>query len=484
MSDDQHGSTGRRADRAGAAAPGRRGIVRRRRVDALVLLGLLLPATVAAAFAITRADDAPPSADAPPTPSRLTDASLICAAAPSSTAGDVVLSRVPQMEGGDVEVRVAEGDAIELRGRGTADVQSGELTAVASDGDVVVTGEDRAAPGLVAGRTGAARAAAECRAPTFDEWYVGLGAAARQSSTIELANPDDGPAVVEIALYGRHGLIENERDLRGIRVPGHGVKRLDLSLVAPRRGTLAAHVIVVRGRVATTVRHTYDPLGRGMPRIDFLPAQAEPATENLLLGVPADGDGEVHLFNPGEDEVRATVRVVSDSAIFTPAGLEDVAVPAGEVRQVMLSDVLTRQAADGALGLQVVSAQPLVASVRLLGDDLGLIAPSTAISEGEPATAVVPEGPKTLVLAGATRSGTVRVTAIDADGKRLLDEQRVEVGADRGHGLELPGRAVLVIVQARNTPVAGTVMLTGDRVGVLRLWAAEVDADVPVVRPE
>ena len=162
---------------------------------------------------------------------------------------------------------------------------------------------------------------------------------------------------------------------------------------------------VVRGRVATTVRHTYDPLGRGMPRIDFLPAQAEPATENLLLGVPADGTGEVHLFNPGEDEVRATVRVVSDSAIFTPAGLEDVVVPAGEVRQVMLSEVLTRQAADGALGLQVVSAQPLVASVRLLGDDLGLIAPSTAIGDGEPVTSVVPEGPKTL---GAGGSGAVR----------------------------------------------------------------------------
>ena len=232
------------------------------------------------------------------------------------------------------------------------------------------------------------------------------------------------------------------------------------------------------------MRHTYDPLGRGMPRIDFLPAQAEPATENLLLGVPADATGEVHLFNPGEDEVRATVRVVSDSAMFTPAGLEDVVIPGRGGPPGAAVPGADQQAADGALGLQVVSAQPLVASVRVLGDDLGLIAPSTAISAGEPVTSVVPEGPKTLVLAGATRSGTVRVTAIDARGKRLLDEQRVEVGADRGHGLELPGRAVLVIVQARNTPIAGTVMLTGNRVGVLRLWPAEVDADVPVVRPE
>lgn len=483
MSDDQQGS-GRRADRAGTAAPGRRGIVRRGKIDALVVLALLLPTTVAAAFAVTRADDPAALPDAPPKASRLTDASLVCAAAPSSTAGAVVLSRVPKMEGGDVDLRVSRRDTIELRGRGDVAVESGRLTTVDVDGDVAVTGKDGAAPGLVAGRTGAARAAAECRAPTFDEWYVGIGAAARQSSTIELANPDAGPAIVEIALYGRHGPIEEERDLRGIRVPGHEVTRLDLSRVAPKRGTLAAHVTVVRGRVATTVRHTYDPLGRGQPRIDFLPAQAQPATENLLLGVPADGAGEVHLFNPGEDEARATVRVVSGSAIFTPAGLEDVVVPAGEVRQVMLSDVLTRQAAEGALGVQVVSARPLVASVRLLDDDLGLIAPSTAIDDEMPVTSIVPEGPKSLVLAGATRSGTVRVTAIDADGNRLLDEKRVEVGADRGHSLKVPAGAVLVIVEARNTPIAGTVMLTGDRVGVLRLWSAEVDADVPVVRPE
>jgi len=482
MSDDQQG-TGRRADRTGATAPGRRGIVRRHKVDALVVLGMVLPAAVAAAFAVIDGDDPAPWPSAPPSAAGLTNASVVCAAASSSTAGDVVVSHVPRMKGGKVTVRVAEGDAVDLAERSGVDVESGDVSTVATDGDVVVTGKDAAAPGLVAGRTGAARAAAECRAPTFDEWYVGIGAAAKQSSTIELTNPDSGPAVVEISLYGRHGVVE-EQDLHGIRVPGHQVMRLDLSEVTPRRGTLAAHLTVVRGRVATTVRHTYDPLGRGMPRIDFLPAQAEPATENLLLGVPADGVGEMHLFNPGEDEVRATVRVVSDKAIFTPTGLDDVVIPGGTVRQVSLSQVLTKAAAEGALGLQVVAAPPLVASVRLLGDDLGLVAPSTAVDEDVPTTSVVPEGPKTLVLAGATRAGVVRVTAIDASGRLLLDEERVEVGADRGHGLKLPDQAVLVTVDATNTPIAGTIMLTGDRVGVLRLRPAEVNAEVPVVRPE
>lgn len=482
MSDDQHAG-GRRADRAGAAAPGRRGTVQRRRVDGLVVLAVVLPAVVAAALTLTEGDDSRPWDDAPPSTARLTDASLVCAAAPSSTAGDVVLSRVPGMRGGDVTVRTAAGDAVRLSAENEIGVESGQLSPVATDGDVLVTGADAAAPGLVGGRTGPARAAAECRAPTFDEWYVGIGAAAKHSSTIELANPDDGPAVVEIALYGRHGLVA-EQELHGIRVAGHEIKRLDLSQVTPRRGTLAAHVTVVRGRVVSTVRHTYDPLGRGTPRIDFLPAQAEPATENLLLGVPADAAGEVHLFNPGEDEVRATVRVVSESAVFTPAGLDDVVVPGGRVRQVMLSQVLTKEAAEGAVGLEVVSGQPLVASVRVLGDDLGMVAPSTAVDADEPVTSVVPEGPKTLVLAAAERPGVVRVTATDSRGGLLLDEQRVEVGADRGHRLELPDEAVLVTVRSRNTSIAATTMLTGDRVGVLRLRPAEIDAAVPVVRPE
>ncbi|MEZ0579201.1 DUF5719 family protein [Nocardioides sp. MH1] len=489
MSDDQQtpptaaGGSGRRADRAGSIAPGRRGSAQRRRVDLVVVLGVLLPVVVAGSLALVRGEDSSPYADAPPSSAPLSDASVVCAAAGSTTAGDVVVTRVPDTRAGKVAVRVAQGGAADLAPRSPVDVRPDALTTIGTDGDVVVRGKDAAAPGLVAGRTGEARAAAECRAPAFDEWYVGIGAAAKQSSTIELANPDGGPAVVEIALYGRHGLVQ-EDELHGISVPGNQVVRLDLSKVAPRRGTLAAHLTVTRGRVVPTVRHTYDPLGRGTPRVDFLPAQAEPSGDNLLLGVPADGSGEINVFNPGASEVRATVRVVSDSSTFTPAGLDEVVVPAGTVRQVPLSQVLTKRARAGALGLEVVSATPVVASVRLLGDDLGLIAPVTAIDPGRPATTIVPLGPKSLVLGGATGAGTVRVTATDARGKVLLDGKRIEIGAERGAGLKLPDAAVAVTVEARNAAVAGTVVLTGDRIGVLRVRPAEVDAEVPVVRPE
>jgi two-component system response regulator HupR/HoxA len=72
----------------------------------------------------------------------------VCAAAASSTAGDVVLSRVPGRRGGEVAVRVAEVAATDLTDRSRVDVESGELATVATDGDVLATGADAAAPGL------------------------------------------------------------------------------------------------------------------------------------------------------------------------------------------------------------------------------------------------------------------------------------------------------------------------------------------------
>jgi hypothetical protein len=65
-----------------------------------------------------------------------------------------------------------------------------------------------------------------------------------------------------------------------------------------------------------------------------------------------------------------------------------------------------------------------------------------------------------------------------------MDGERAEIDADRGLAVDLPDDAVLVTLESRNTPVAGTVQLTGGRTGTLRLRPAEVYAVVPAVRPE
>lgn len=482
MSEEQ---TGRRADRSGGG--GRRGTAQRRRVDAVVVLAMVLPTVVAVSLAVLDGDEPEPWEGAAPSPARLTRTTVVCPTPVNEGGqGDVVVSRVPVPGvGGEVGVRTTEDDPERLA---ETDPVAAEPDAVgrvpAGAGAVVLSGEDDAAAGLVAGRSTGIAAAPECRAPSYDEWFVGLGASAEDASSFELVNPDPGPAIVEIALVGPHGDIE-EPALRGIRVPGHGVRVLDLAEIA-RRVPLAAHLTVTRGRVAATVRQTRDPLGSGRPLVDYLPEQDGPSTTNLLLGVPLTGDDrELYLANPGDDEARANVRVVTEEAVFSPAGVEAVEVPPHTVRRVSLADVLTGKAAEGALGLSIESSAPLVAGVQAVEGDLGRVAPVVPVDE--PTVTLVPAGPKRLLVGAALRPGTVRVTAVAADGEVLVEEERVEIDADRAVPVDLPDAAVAITVTARNTPVAGTVLLTGpDDEPVLaqvRLRPAQVYAEVPAVHP-
>ncbi len=487
------GRTGRRADRSRTTPQaGRRAeILRGRRVDAIVVLAILLPSVVGIGLALTDGDELPAVGDRNPTPARLTNAAVVCPAGEAD--GQVRVTRAPGVDGGELSVRTGEGGAEELREAepvaadplpdGSAD-GSGPTVVPDSGGPVILTGSGAAAPGIVAGRDEAS-AVPECRGPAFDEWFVGLGAAAKNSSTIELVNPDPGPAIVDVTLIGPRGPIDEDA-LRGIEVPGRGVKVLALSEVAPRRADLAAHLTVSRGRVSASVRHTYDPLGRADTTTDFIPAQADPATEHLLLGVPTNvADGTVFVANTSDDELRVSVKVVTEQSVFEPSGGREVVVPPQQLRGVRLSRLVPPDVAKDALGLQVTTTEEAVVAVRSFADDdLALVAPSPVVAEQT--AAVLPEGEKRLVLGGADRAGTVHVTTFDADGE-VLAEERVEIVSGRGAALGLPAEAVAVTVESRNTPVSGTVVVTGPQsapgVGLVRLRDAEVFAEVPAVVP-
>lgn len=456
--------------------PGRRASVsRERRIDVLVGLAVLLPAVVALSVAVIGEEEDPLSAPRVPTTSALTSATVVC---PSGVAagGTVRVGRAPGVPGGELGVG---DDTIAVEGTG------GSVTVPASDGPVVLSGRGPAAPGIVAGREDRL-ALPECRAPAYDEWLVGVGASARYATTIELVNPDGGDAVVDLALHGEDGPVE-EPALRGIEVPAHGVRQVDLAKLAPRAEVVAAHLVVVRGRVTATARNTWDPLGRGRVTTDFLPADAAPATSSLLLGLPDRASSTtLYLTNPGDDEVRVTPRLVSAEAVFTPTGVEEVAVPPGAMVPVDLTEVLQGEVADGAVGLQLDATGPVVSSVMALArDDLVLLAPAPDLRD--PAVAVLPAGAKTLLLGGALRTGVVHVTSYDARGKALADKQ-VEVGAGRAATVPLPSRAVTVVVEARNTRIRAVVSVpvAGRQPGLatLRVRPAELRARIPVVAPQ
>jgi len=451
-------------------------------VDVLVALALVLPTVVALCLGAIGDERSPSAGPQPPTTAELTSATVVCPAGLRPTSG-VRAGRTPDVPGGPLEVLSAAptGGALADAAPVTAD-GDGTVALPDSAGPVVLDGRGRAAPGIVAGRDDPL-AVPECRAPAYDEWLVGVGASARYASTLELVNPDEGEAVVDVALYGEQGPIE-EPALRGIQVPGRSVQRIDLATAAPRREITAAHLTVTRGRVSATVRTTRDQLGAARATTDYLPAQARPETDNLLLGVPADvRAATLYVANPGDDEVRAQVRLVTAEATFTPTDAPEVSVPPHSLQAVDLGPLLTGENAAGVVGVLVESADPLVASARLVARrDLALLAP---VASFRTATGtVLPAGEKSLLLGDADRTGVVHVTSYAADGSPLGDD-RVEVAPDRAATLPLPADAVAVTVDPRNTRIAGIVSLPagGGEPGLatLRLRPAQTHARIPVV---
>ena len=482
---EQSGSAGGR--RRATDASGRRAVSTSRKIDLLVVLGLLLPTVVAISVAVTGAEDDPQPGALAPTETALERASLVCAPSVTADGGrgasDVVALRVPDVPGGEVALlsgtpELAESGAVDLP----------DSTPVPADeprGPVVLDGEGAAAPGMVGGRRDAL-IAQPCRAPSYDEWFLGLGASARRGSVITLVNPDATQAVVDITLLGPRGPVEEE-DLRDVPVPGLGSVELDLAEIAPRRIDLAAHVSVTRGRISATVTHRNDPLGAGRVSVDTLPAQTEASTENLLLGVEPVGDARVlYLANPGDDEVRATVRVVNDEAVFTPTGTEDVVIAPRSMSRVSVASLVDAQAAEGMLGVDVESTGPVLATLRGL-DEEDVVAVGAAERLDTPAAVVVPPGRGRLVLGGAQRSGVVRIDAYADDGTLVLDQERVEIGADRAVSVPLPRDVAAVTIEARNTPVYAAVLVEsgGGPPGatVVPVRAPELTSRVPVVRP-
>ncbi|GAA3675639.1 hypothetical protein GCM10022237_38980 [Nocardioides ginsengisoli] len=467
--------------------PGRRAsITPRRKVDILVALAIGLPAVVALSVAVIGNESDPIAGISPPTTSDLTSATTVCPSAISSDASTVRVGRTPGVTGGELQVLTGKRPATTVADAAPVTAaQDATVVVPGSSGATVVDGSGAAAPGLIAGRSDAL-AVPECRAPSYDEWLVGLGASARYSTTLELVNPDDGEAVVDLALYDAAGPVD-EPALRGVQVPAHGVRRIDLSQSAPRRTLTAAHLTVIRGRVTAAARTTRDPLGRARATTDFLPTQAEPSARNLILGFPAKPQAAtLFLANPGKDEVRANIRLVTADATFTPTGAKEIPVAPQSMATVDLGPLLAGEAGNGVLGIVVDAPEALAASVRMLSaGDLTLLAP--VIDTREVTAAVVPEGAKTLQLGDADRSGVIHVTSYDATGAKIAEEQ-VEIEPDRAASLALPPKAVRITVEPRNTRIAGVVDVpTGGRLpglATLRLRPAETHARIPVVAPQ
>ena len=371
------------------------------------------------------------------------------------------------------------------RRRRPVEVQPSRVSAVPPSSEpVVVTGVDELAPGLVAGRSGTSPfSATDCRPPTAEQWFTGLGSGATHSSVIELVNPNAGRAVGDIVLWSQAGPLDAP-ELLGISVPGGDGVTIDLAELIPRRGELMAQVTTSRGRLAVDVADSVDELGTGLVASDWLSPQPAPSTRNLLLGVArGTGDRILVLGNPGDDRGardgadRHAARGVRAGRPRTRHGRAGVST-----KPVTLTTLLDEAADQGAIGLLVESTGPVATSLRqLAGQDLSEVAPTAPLAS--PTAVLVPPGKARLLLADPAGVGVATVVALDAAGKELSTET-VELTPDTGASIALPAGTALVLVTPERTSVRAALLVTAAQgVAVVQLRGPLVDGLVPDVRP-
>ncbi|HEX5862534.1 MAG TPA: DUF5719 family protein [Nocardioides sp.] len=450
------------------SAPGGRG-----GLTSTGVLAVLLPAATVGTLLLVQPHE-PVDARRPPEPTTLKSAAVACPSPPDGPGVAYVGTAQADARG---KVTVTTGGK-----KSSVPVRPGQLTRVPGTGPVVVEGEGDLAPGLLGGRFGDRRlAAVDCALPAPETWFTGVGAGTSHNSVLELTNPDAGPAVADVTVLASTGEIVDS-GLRGVTVPGDESVRLDLSEAVPRRTEMALRVSVSRGRLAASVLDEVPQLGSRRLTQDWLAPQPEPAERNILLGLPSGaGAQSLAVANPGEDEVRASVKILTADAAFAPEGLDELRVPPGSVQTLDLSRAVREAVQDGAIGIEVTSTGPVTAGSRaVVNDDLSLSAPVQGY--GSPMSLTVPPGRASVLLADADGVGTATITSWNRAGRQLA-EKRVELKPGTGGEVRLPAGAALVRVTPRRTSVHAALMVSGDGATVVPFHEQVTEALIPDVRP-
>lgn len=307
MSDDKTSRRGgSRRSREAAPDRGRRGTrrvatPRERSVDPVLLLACLIPLLTVAALATV--NPAPTEEGSRvPTTTPITRTVLVCPAAVGGADGVRVALADPAVSG-----------ALRASGEDLT-IQAGAVASLRDRSPVVLRAEGALASGLLAVRDGAA-GGTDCVTPQNDTRFTGVGSGPEHSSVLTLVNPDAGPAVADIVVHAAGG-VQEVAGLRGVAVPARGTLRLALADLVPRREDLSLRILVTRGRLASSVLDTVEPLASADRATAWLPSNAAPSTDALLLGVNrGGGERTLVLTNEGEDETQVQLRAVTLSLI-------------------------------------------------------------------------------------------------------------------------------------------------------------------------
>lgn len=338
---------------------------------------------------------------------------------------------------------------------------------VAATGTSVVTDGD--ARGL---------AAASCRAPASDDWFVGGSTVVGATATLVLTNPGLTAAQVELEVYGPNGPVE-ATTTQHVVAPG-ATKAVDLGGAAPDQAALVVHVAVTGGTVSAHVQDTavrgFTPAGT-----DLVVPGTAPATRQVVTGLVAPGtdvgspDAPVlRLLAPGDEDATASVTLLGADGPVELPGAQRVPLGAGEVTDVPLGGLPA-----GAWTIVVDADVPVVAgAVAATRGDPGALddeprverAWSSATALGEHGVVALPRGVDARVVVGAVgrtateqREGVATLRVLGRDGG-VLSEHRVRVDGGTTGAWDVadlaPDAAAVELEPVSGTSLAWAVALT------------------------
>jgi hypothetical protein len=342
----------------------------------------------------------------------------------------------------------------------------------------VGTAEGKSAPGWtvqettsVAVGTGRGLQGVTCTAPDTEFWFPGVATSSDRTDYVDLTNPDDGAAVVDLELYGKDGAIKSAVG-EGITVPPHSSKSILLStLTSDQQTDLTLHVNVRSGRLGAAVQ-ALDSKSGG----DWLAASAGPAGKLVLPGIPKDAtDVRLIAFTPADSDADLKIRLASSTGSITPAGNETLHVKAGMTTAVDLGP-LTRGEAGSLVLTPTDQSVPVVAALRVTrgkgADQETAFIPATD-AVGTRATSVDNSAKgTTLSVTAPTAAAEIKVTASAGSegGTPVTKSYSIKPGTTQDLAIPTPaglkGTYALTVETVSGGPVYASRTLTETQSGI------------------
>ena len=283
------------------------------------------------------------------------------------------------------------------------------VTATGPGSDGVVVSQT----GLVPGGIGRGLLDLACQPPTGDSWFVGADGRIGFSDWLYLANPTNSIANVALTFWSDRGQL-SPPNTSGIPIAPRTSVLRRISDFAPDVAALALHVHANSGAISAAV---VDGQSSGTtPRgSDWIPATSPPGVSAVVTGFFARATQDVvTITDPGDRDATVSLRVLTPSKNFVPAGHQSVVVPAGHTVTVDVSAAISGEAA----AVSLTSDNPVLASGFTAQTPSTGFREFTRLAAGQPlrgpagiANSVPPFGQDVhLVLTAPSAPGRVRVS--------------------------------------------------------------------------